>query len=85
MDCPNCGAANPDNADFCSLCFQKFVKPAVASSPATLAPHSDGVSPVPLGQASPQAPISDDPYNRFLEKPEISLESLITGEPDDRD
>jgi hypothetical protein len=27
MDCPRCGAENPDNAEFCSLCMQRLVYP----------------------------------------------------------
>lgn len=41
MNCPGCGAENPDNSEYCSLCFHRF------------APQADGVSGVPDPAAGP--------------------------------
>jgi hypothetical protein len=93
MDCPKCGAANPDDADFCGLCLQKFhdaPREAVPAAGQAAQPAVPATQPPPteFSQGPQQAPPTSppvDPYDRFFEKPETSLESLITGEPDGRD
>lgn len=30
MDCPECGAHNPEDAEYCNLCFQKFGEPELS-------------------------------------------------------
>jgi len=86
MDCPKCGAANPDDSEFCGLCLQKFDLVAAPAGPAPASPPpSDQRSGTALTRRDQEpANFSDDPYNRFFEKPDTSLESLITGDGEGR-
>ena len=34
MDCPDCGAYNPRDAEYCSLCFARFDAPVEPEAPA---------------------------------------------------
>jgi hypothetical protein len=82
MDCPKCGAANPDDAEFCGLCLQKFHVVSAPANPSASSPLTSDQQPVSAPAQYDKAPatLSDDPYNRFFEKADTSLESLITGE-----
>lgn len=56
MQCPSCGATNPDSAQWCGQCLHRFgqAEPAVAAEPAPSAPSSP-TAPAPRPAASTSA------------------------------
>lgn len=50
MNCPNCGAANPDNARFCANCGTSFANPSQAYNPPPNQPQYQ--VPPPAGRSS---------------------------------
>lgn len=57
--CPNCGASNPENADWCSLCLERFPgpEPAEPESPEPESPEPEPVpEPGPPGPPGPPDP-----------------------------
>jgi hypothetical protein len=60
MDCPECGAHNPDDADFCNLCFKKFNEPeAPAARPPANESAPDVAAVAPLDVVSVDVPAKD--------------------------
>ena len=41
MQCPSCGATNPESAQWCGQCYRRFVEPAAAPPPTDPAPVTE--------------------------------------------
>lgn len=66
MDCPYCGAENPEGSEYCNLCLERF-----AQAPSPPAPGIPGPRPVPSpgppGQSVFSRPeVKGDPADEYL-------------------
>jgi ribosomal protein L40E len=80
--CPKCGASNPETAEWCSLCLERFEAPAPPELPEPSAGTQIEAPVAPPGQATPDAGAPAAPEK--LVPPRSSgaaAAAAITGEP----